>query len=473
MTRKREGLAVRSVPGRWRGASGIRRGGAWTVVAAIFLAVSAVAGAVAQDGAMAQDGALAQDGDEARIAWLREHAVEVRSIAPLDEDFSDLEPLAAAIGGARVVQLGEASHADGASFDAKARLVRFLHQRLGFDALAWESGFFDLSLVERALRGTGSLQEAAELGLYPGWSKAAEVERVLSYVRFTQATARPLRLVGVDPRITSREGRQARFPAFLLAFFDRLDPTLLSAEDRADLAAWSEALLSPEYYRRPRERPLRPEIAEGLPRVIDERRKDLGTLYPPAEIDYARQALVSTLGYWRKLVENSGGTRDAGMAANLLWWLDGPLRGHKVIVWAHNAHILEQSLGIEGGEEAPPFHMGTHLARALGPELFSVGFLAHHGTTRADGWPGDPAEPVPAPPEGSLEDLLHRLGKPYLWLDLANLPPEHWLHGPVSAGFSLYEQVEWDWPRGYDAAFFIDEMRASTPWGATTTTSRR
>ena len=100
----------------------------------------------------AGDGTLAQEGDKARVAWLREHAVEVRSIAPLDEDFSDLAPLAAAIGGARVVQLGEASHGDGASFDAKARLVRFLHQQMGFDALAWESGFFDLSLVEQALR---------------------------------------------------------------------------------------------------------------------------------------------------------------------------------------------------------------------------------------------------------------------------------------------------------------------------------
>lgn len=53
--------------------------------------------------------ALAQVGTEERVAWLREHAVEVRSIAPLDEDFSDLAPLAATIGGARVVQLGEAA----------------------------------------------------------------------------------------------------------------------------------------------------------------------------------------------------------------------------------------------------------------------------------------------------------------------------------------------------------------------------
>ncbi|MGH9894114.1 MAG: erythromycin esterase family protein, partial [bacterium] len=66
----------------------------------------------------------------------------VRSIDPADEDFKDLEPLIKAIGSARVVQLGEPSHGAGSSFAAKARLIKFLHRRMGFDVVAWESGLY-------------------------------------------------------------------------------------------------------------------------------------------------------------------------------------------------------------------------------------------------------------------------------------------------------------------------------------------
>src|SRR5688572_14029768 len=73
-----------------------------------------------------------------RVAWLKEHAIGLKSIDPGDEDFSDLEPLRKAIGAARIVQLGEQSHGDGATFHAKARLIKFLHQKMGFDVLAME-----------------------------------------------------------------------------------------------------------------------------------------------------------------------------------------------------------------------------------------------------------------------------------------------------------------------------------------------
>jgi hypothetical protein len=55
--------------------------------------------------------------------------VAIRTVDPADQDFSDLEPLRAAIGTARIVQLGEPSHGAGSSFAAKTRLVMFLHQR--------------------------------------------------------------------------------------------------------------------------------------------------------------------------------------------------------------------------------------------------------------------------------------------------------------------------------------------------------
>lgn len=65
------------------------------------------------------------------IKDLREHVVDIRSIDPTDEDFSDLGCLASLIGNARIVQLGESTHGDGAAFAAKVRVVKFLHRELG------------------------------------------------------------------------------------------------------------------------------------------------------------------------------------------------------------------------------------------------------------------------------------------------------------------------------------------------------
>src|SRR5687767_13577809 len=75
--------------------------------------------------------------------WLATHSVPVRSIDPDDDDFSDLQFLKRTIGNARVVQLGDQTHGDGATIYARGRLVRFLHEQMGFDVLAWEGGFFD------------------------------------------------------------------------------------------------------------------------------------------------------------------------------------------------------------------------------------------------------------------------------------------------------------------------------------------
>src|SRR6476646_1280732 len=102
-----------------------------------------IVGLVMQAASALADEPQATPQREARVAWLKEHAVGLRSIDPADEDFADLEPLRKVIGDARIVQLGEQSHGDGATFHAKARLIKFLHQKMGFDVLAFESGLYD------------------------------------------------------------------------------------------------------------------------------------------------------------------------------------------------------------------------------------------------------------------------------------------------------------------------------------------
>src|ERR1700735_3233158 len=63
-------------------------------------------------------------------------------LAPAAAPDAALADLAAAIGDAPVVALGEPSHAEGNMFETQARLVAFLHDRLGFTVLAWGAGLW-------------------------------------------------------------------------------------------------------------------------------------------------------------------------------------------------------------------------------------------------------------------------------------------------------------------------------------------
>ncbi len=434
---------------------------------AALLAALGSATAGAQPVASATAAAPAPD----RGAWLSEHLAEIRSIDPADEDFTDLEPLAEAIGSARVVQLGEGTHGEGSTFLAKARLIRFLHQRLGFDVLAWEAGFFDCRDFAAALRGNVATSEAADLCLYRIWARSREVEPTLAYLRATQATPRPIESVGFDSRVSTESGRRERFPAFITSFFDRLDRGLICSAERADLTAMSIGLLPADYYAKPGVRNWNRELPRRLIAALDARRAELERIYPPREVDFARQSLVSFLAMDRALPPDSnagnadGYSRDTAMAENLMWWLEGPLAGRKVMVWAHNYHV-QMDFSHPAAFSSRPLGgpTGRFLERELGPDLYTLGFLTHHGFYfyAGGGLGTDVPEPIPAPPPGSLEDLLHASGKPYAFLDLESLPAGHWLREPQTAGAYFYEPQSLDWPRLYDGFFFIDEMKPST-----------
>jgi erythromycin esterase-like protein len=117
----------------------------------------------------------------ARVQWLRENAVAVRTIDPNDEDDSDLLPLAQLIGTARVVALGEPMHGAGASFRAKARLVRFFHQKMGFDVLALEAGLFDCHLAEEVMNRDKTPEAALARDLFGIWTRSRQARPLFYY----------------------------------------------------------------------------------------------------------------------------------------------------------------------------------------------------------------------------------------------------------------------------------------------------
>ena len=120
-----------------------------------------------------------------RLDRIPDHATGIGPVEAVDRDDpgrrSDVDfgqPLAAddilEERGARIVQLGEQSHGDGATFRAKARLVRFLHEQAGFDVIAFESGLYECERANELLR-KGDAAGAMAASVFGIW-RVAEVE---------------------------------------------------------------------------------------------------------------------------------------------------------------------------------------------------------------------------------------------------------------------------------------------------------
>jgi erythromycin esterase len=443
--------------------------------------------------------------------WLAAHARAIRTVDPQDEDFADLEPIAAAIGKARVVQLGEPSHNAGTCFAAKARLIKFLHQRLEFDVVVWESGIYDVGLVDAGLRAGEDPVAAAQRGILRNWSGSEECRPLFEYVQKNHTTSRPLAMAGFDCALTSpfanlaTELRKfARLPADqglqrdavasveeLIQAFDRMTrysearDVLYATLTHASGDARKQAS---DQWERDTGAALRPDGAM-LERFTASRVR-LAELLRTNEREFAHASDARRAGFMRRIVESlavradnlyerfgsdappeaDGGLaaqnrRDACNADNLRWLIEHGYRGRKLIVWAHNAHVMNAYYEAPAWKtvrlDAAPNTMKPHgvfLADWLGRDLYTIGFTAHEGE---DGWKGLGASPIPAAREESLEGRLRKLGHPYAFLDLEKA------RGPLRHAQIMrvpkYDEVEISDPtRPYDGLFFIARMERGT-----------
>ena len=132
-------------------------------------------------------------------AQLNEVAWPIDTAAP-GNSLQDLDPLYDAIGPARIVAMGEATHGTSEFFSLKDRIFRLLVERMGFTVFAMETPWRDGLAVDRYVTtGQGSAR-AALAGLLPVWD-TREVLDLIEWMRAYNLTrgARPmLRFVGID-----------------------------------------------------------------------------------------------------------------------------------------------------------------------------------------------------------------------------------------------------------------------------------
>ena len=135
----------------------------------------------------------------------------INSINPTDTSFDDLSFLKERLKNADIVMLGEQNHFDGATFLAKARLIKYLHQELGFDVLVYEAGLYDMDRVWQDIRNKSSRSVSDfSKALYPFWYDNRENEDLLCFILKNAGTKHELELAGLDVQFSGMIEKQER-----------------------------------------------------------------------------------------------------------------------------------------------------------------------------------------------------------------------------------------------------------------------
>jgi erythromycin esterase len=382
------------------------------------------------------------------------------------------------VGSARIVALGEPAHGAHEPLAFRNRLFAYLVEHLGFTAIALESGLSESRRVnDFVLGGAGDPREIARDALTWGFGDYAENVELLRWLRQHNADSpvRKVRFYGIDVS----GGSDADFTTArvsldnALGFLERFAPDL-SRRERADLDGFLNRFTRQKHLAlAPAEKVRLSDAIGRLVALFGRERARLIAASSSDEFAWAERSAIAA-GQTDELFrlwpadmpaegvsaefEQAAAARDAAMADNVQWALRREGDAGRMLVYAHNAHVMNGELrgGIWSVYRQPPAAMGRHLRAALAKDLVTIAVAS------ATNGPGLPQ----ISSRGTVEDALISVGAAPFLLDLrdarnvASLAP--WLTRLQSMRANFATQMLVTPQDAFDALVFVEPL---TPAG--------
>lgn len=401
--------------------------------------------------------------------YVQQHAVQVFTDKPDTAYDADLEKFGEAIGNKRIVMLGEQSHGDAASFLFKSRLIKYLHEKKGFNVLAFESDFVALTggwdNIEKTKQGIDSFAKA---NIFPIWTYCFTTDYLLhNYLLQTQKSKTPLQLAGFDCQLHGRYALK-HLKENLQATLNKLS-YITTIKDKADLLlAVADSLF---LQRQLKDKERYGIIAEAVSAILsaDADHKELSSWDKILLENLVAGA--KNLQYYNPSKRINHYYRDKQMAKNIEWLATQKYPNEKIIIWAHNGHIAKSSgYDYEQAKETK-YMMGDFLFKetAVANELYIAGITSYSGTVN---WANDPAGTnmtLEKPGSKAMESWIPD-EYDFAFIDfaaynaqVAGKPEAFSMKGSVVNAGKFHRSYVHYWTQLFDAVFFIRNMYGCKP----------
>lgn len=406
--------------------------------------------------------------DSSYTIWLNNkyNRIDIRSLT--SENFSDLQCLKQYIGNRTLVQLGESSHGTKQYSQIKVRLIKFLHEEMGFDVIAFESGFFECFYTNENISNFTET-EAIKNSIFSIWG--TPMIELFTYIKETQSTGHPLILAGFDIQYTSAYGSISNRPMFLYDLISKVDiqyANKVRIFDSLTIMKFNYSSSSISYLNQ-----FKDSIKSTYSQINSfiEQHYDSLILYYPNNTIYPlilKQSVSSSLTYLDEILfysnndmYKSNEVRDSAMAANVFFLKEKLYSQKKMMIWAHNYHVANNYY--LHAEDPDIKNMGIYLAEKYRTELYTIGLYMLRGKTKDYNWN---IIDIPLPvSSNSLEAILYQPRKKYLFVDLLHqnyCEGNKWMYNPISAKYSGYLNESMVIRNVYDGIVFIDSSSVPT-----------
>ncbi len=411
-----------------------------------------------------------QLGAQDRAELLKKYTSTVNSIAITDTNDADLEAIATAIGSSRIVMLGEMDNGDGETFRAKARIARYLHQKLGFSVLAFESDFYSTNwLWDTQQKGDSALKAVWDV-----WTETEEFQGMYEYIAQSSKGKNPLAITGFDCQIFYKPG--------VLDFINRSAPLLESlGHEKATADNYIYTLLKANDYDSTKRMP--DTAINFLRRYTLQVMADLKARPELDSTGMWMQTFSSMMGNaancWlnRKVpvgynflkITMDGTIHEKQMADNLNWLANHKYKDQKIIVWSLNQHITKNNdlldVEISNYRKTNNTTMGQELYRLMQDDIFILGFTSAEGNS---GSPyqrnGRPFKIDPLSRNDWYTNSLKAAKLNYAFTDFRAIRKYPAASSPFTMrGWGYEYDMKGQWFSVFDGMVFIKTNRAATP----------
>jgi erythromycin esterase len=355
-----------------------------------------------------------------------ENLIDLGEVSKGNRDFSEYDKLDSLFNGVEIVMLGEQSHGDGTTFDTKIKLIQYLHEKQGFDILAFEAGFYDCNKAWTKMINGMPADVAMAKSVFQLWSAMGQFKYLTNYLDSSILTKNPIEIVGFDIQFTGDFSKEY-YSADLTNYIKSIDSSYLGSKNYEQLIMDIKSLTEYQYKELKKAQVIEDTI------LINQLLESINT--SPLKDSFWSQSLIS-LKYYLSDSKLKMDCRDEKMAENLIW-IKNKYPNKKIICWGATSHFMYNSEEIEMLKF--PFSiidnyykkvpsMGNYIKDEYNEKVLTVGFVTYEGEFR-NGTKKKEIKPVH---ENSLEKIIGKSKYNNCALPLNNLDVEGLYSRPLA-----------------------------------------